>query len=111
MIVSTTLRPVTPGAMVPVIVKYIVDQDITALLVMDIAPVSITVSGLSQALPNQPHVPHAAITVHATWFPGWISEPLIYPVEDAVHHIVDNKVLPLLYTCIRYQVTEFPEQS
>ena len=32
--VSTKLIPVTPGAIVPVMVKYIVDHDIVALLVM-----------------------------------------------------------------------------
>ena len=64
--VSTKLIPVTQGAIVPVIVKYIVDHDIVALLVIDIAPVSITVNGASQTLLSQPHVPNCHITVHTT---------------------------------------------
>ena len=64
--VSTKLIPVTPGAIVPVMVKYIVDHDIVALLVIDIAPVSMTVNVGSQSLPSPPHVPDSPITVHTT---------------------------------------------
>lgn len=64
--VSTKLIPVTPGAIVPVIVKYIVDHDIVALLVIDIAPVSIMLTNSSQLLFNHHPVDHARATVHAT---------------------------------------------
>ena len=94
--VSTKLIPVTPGVIIPVMVKYIVDHDIVALLVIDIAPVSMTISGLSQTLSKPPPVHPVHMMVHTTWFPGCASEPLIYPVDDVVHHIVDNNVSLLL---------------
>ena len=64
--VSTKLIPVTPGAIVPVMVKYIVDHDIVALLVIDIAPVSIILTNSSQLRLNHHPVDHAHATVHAT---------------------------------------------
>lgn len=64
--VSTKLIPVTPAAIVPVIVKYMVDHDMVALLVIDIAPVLITVNPASQTL-DKPHpVHHDHIMVHVT---------------------------------------------
>ena len=69
-IVSTKLIPVTPGAIVPVIVKYIVDHDIVALLVIDIAPVSITVNGASQTLFKPHPVHHDHTMLHTIWLPG-----------------------------------------
>lgn len=64
--VSTKLIPVTPAAIVPVIVKYIVDHDIVALLVMDIVPVSITINPASQTLAKPHHVHHDHTMVHTT---------------------------------------------
>ena len=43
-----------------------VDHDIVALLVIDIAPVSITVSGASQALAKPHPVHHDHTIVHTT---------------------------------------------
>ena len=63
--VSTNVIPVTHGAIVPVIVKYIVDPTMLALLVIDIAPVSIIVINSSQLLSIHHHVDHAHATVHA----------------------------------------------